>query len=73
MLPLWPWQVDDHSVAAVAALIKTLEHAARRELYRCRSGHWAGETVRHTNILHRLKLERALLKRLRTEAAHGPV
>lgn len=69
MLPLWPWQVDDTSIAGVAAMVKTLSHAARREGSRIRSGHWAGETARHANILHRLSIERALLKQLRKEAS----
>lgn len=64
ILPVWDYEVDDHSAAAVREMVNTLECAYRAEHERCRAGHWAASVSRVTNIKYRLDLERALLTQL---------
>lgn len=68
MLPIWDHELDDHSIAGVRKMLRTLERAFRAERERCKGGHWAGEVSRANNIRYRLEIERRLLTQLQHEA-----
>ena len=67
-LPLWPHQLE-RNVGAVAALIVTLERSDRKMREEGQAGRWNYSYPRHCSLKTILKRERALLRRLTSEAS----
>jgi len=64
LLPLWPEQIADTSLAGRRRIIALMQRALRAERCRGRAGHWTYDLARHA-ALHRAYLrERAALKLL---------
>lgn len=64
LLPLWPKDLDDASVAGRTRVIALMERALRAERRRGRAGHWAYDLARHVALHRAWKLECAELKAL---------
>ncbi|MGQ0456642.1 MAG: hypothetical protein ACT4OU_06235 [Hyphomicrobium sp.] len=62
LLPLWPKDLDDVSVAGRTRVIALMERALRAERRRGRAGHWAYDLARHAALYRAWKLECAELK-----------
>jgi Family of unknown function (DUF6477) len=68
LLPLWPDELADDSIAGRTKVLRMLERAMRAERQRGVGGHWAYDLSRHANLMWALRAERAALKAL--EASH---
>jgi len=64
LLPLWPSELEDLSIAGRRKLIAALERALREERRRGREGHWAYDLARHAALHRACSAERADLARL---------
>ena len=64
LLPLWPEELADGSIAGRTRLLRMLERALRAERQRGVGGHWAYDLSRHANLMWALRAERAALKLL---------
>jgi hypothetical protein len=67
LLPLWPEELADGSIAGRTRLVRMLERALRAERQRGVGGHWAYDLSRHANLMWALRAERAALKLLNTQ------
>lgn len=63
LLPLWPAEIADHTLAGTARIAALLRRALRAERRRGRSGHWTYDLNRHIALSDALKAERAALRR----------
>lgn len=61
LLPLWPRELTDLSMAGRRHVIARLERALRDERRRGFSGHWSYDLVRHAALAKALKAERQAL------------
>ncbi|MBK9077747.1 MAG: hypothetical protein IPL91_00760 [Hyphomicrobium sp.] len=61
LLPLWPKEVADLTIAGRHHIIRTLERALRAERRRGRAGHWAYDLSRHAALLATWRSECASL------------
>jgi hypothetical protein len=64
LLPLWPKELEDLSIAGRRHIIRTLDRALRAERRRGRTGHWAYDLSRHAALLASWRLECAALRGL---------
>lgn len=51
LIPLWPAEIEDRSLAGHAALIQKLRKALREERRRGIAGHWCYDLTRHAGLL----------------------
>jgi hypothetical protein len=68
LLPLWPRELADRSVAGRKTLIGAIARALRQERIRGRQGHWAYDVARHAALYRILHEERAGLASLERTA-----
>jgi hypothetical protein len=68
LLPLWPEELADASIAGRTRLLQMLERALRAERQRGIGGHWTYDLSRHASLWAALQTERAALTAL-TRAA----
>lgn len=61
LLPMWPAEIDDLSLAGRRHIIRALERALRAERRRGRAGHFAYNISRHAALIANYKQERAAL------------
>lgn len=61
LLPLWPNDIADLSIAGRRRIIAALERALRAERCRGKAGHWAYDLARHAALIRSWRLERAAL------------
>lgn len=61
ILPVWPHEIEDLSVAAHRALVNRLQRALRAERQRGIAGCWTYDLARHANLARALRTELALL------------
>ncbi|MGL4397666.1 MAG: hypothetical protein ACRCS9_14085 [Hyphomicrobium sp.] len=64
VLPLWPSELADLSLAGRRHMLKVLERALRGERRRGIAGHWAYDLARHASLFALWRAERAELKQL---------
>jgi hypothetical protein len=64
LLPLWPEELADASIAGRSKLVQMLERALRAERQRGVGGHWSYDLSRHAALMWALKAERTALKAL---------
>ncbi|MEQ1671718.1 MAG: hypothetical protein ABL893_12720 [Hyphomicrobium sp.] len=69
LLPLWPKEIADLSIAGRWHVIRTLERALRVERRRGRAGHWAYDLARHAALVQSWRRERAALREAMMAAA----
>ena len=72
LLPLWPEQLADTSVAGRQRVVQALQRAIRSERQRGVGGHWAYDLARHANLMWALKAERAALAELARSSMRTP-
>jgi len=65
LLPLWPAEIADRSIAGREKLIAAIERALRAERKRAKAGHWAYDLARHAALFRAWKRECAALIALR--------
>ena len=65
LVPLWPAEIADTSVAGRARLVATLERALKAERRRGRAGHWTYDLARHAALLRAWRRELASLDHAR--------
>ncbi len=61
LLPLWPSQLEDVSIAGRQRIVALLARALRGERQRGRGGHWAYDLSRHAALNRVLQIERSEL------------
>ena len=61
LLPMWPAELADLSLAGRQHIIRNLERALRAERRRGRAGHFAYNISRHAALIANCKQERAAL------------
>ncbi len=71
LLPLWPEELADASVAGRTKLLQMLQRALRAERQRGVGGHWAYDLSRHASLVAALRSERAALSALLQQRAGG--
>jgi hypothetical protein len=69
VLPLWPHEVNDHSMAGRRNILANLKRALRAERRRGVAGHWTYDLARHVALL---RLYRQELTALRGVSASPP-
>lgn len=69
LLPLWPSELSDTSIAGRHRIIAVMARALRAERQRGRAGHWAYDLGRHAALARALARERADLAALQQAAA----
>lgn len=69
LLPLWPRELADLSIAGRCHIVKTLERALRGERKRGRAGHWTYDVARHAALLRTYRAECQSLAALRIREA----
>lgn len=63
VLPLWPHEIDDLTVAGRERVVRLLAKALREERCRGRRGHWAYDVARHAALaLHYRDEAKALMQ-----------
>ena len=67
LLPLWPEELADNSLAGRTRLVQMLERALRAARQRGVGGHWAYDLSRHANLMWALRAERAALTALKAK------
>jgi Family of unknown function (DUF6477) len=72
LLPLWPEELADCSIAGRTKLVQMLERALRAERQRGVGGHWTYDLTRHAALLSALRAERAALRALTTPRIRAP-
>jgi hypothetical protein len=72
LLPLWPKELEDLSIAGRRHIIHTLDRALRAERRRGRAGHWAYDLSRHAALLATWRLECAALRDLEKSKRSSP-
>jgi hypothetical protein len=65
MLPLWPAEIADTSLAGQERICRLLASALRRERQRGVGGHWTYDVARHAALARALRPELRRLARLR--------
>jgi hypothetical protein len=71
LLPLWPEELADASIAGRTKLVQMLLRALRAERQRGVGGHWAYDLSRHASLVSALRAERAALSALMQQRAGG--
>ncbi len=66
LLPMWPKDLADLSVAGRERVIATLRRALKAERQRGLAGHWAYDLARHAQLLAAYRTECAALNTLRS-------
>jgi Family of unknown function (DUF6477) len=64
LVPLWPEDLAQTSIAGRRKLVQMLERALRAERQRGAGGHWTYDLSRHASLMWALRAERAALKAL---------
>jgi hypothetical protein len=64
LLPLWPVELADLSIAGRRRIIARLERALRAERKRGIAGHWAYDLARHAALVKNWKSESAALREI---------
>jgi hypothetical protein len=67
LLPLWPAELADASIAGRTRLVQLLERALRAERQRGIGGHWTYDLSRHADLMWALRAERAALTGLKAK------
>ena len=67
LLALWPFELEDESPKAQAAMICKLKTAIRHERQKGQTGHWSYNLQRHHALLKALQVEQA-----RTDKENAP-
>ncbi|MEQ1651268.1 MAG: hypothetical protein ABL897_02140 [Hyphomicrobium sp.] len=70
LLPLWPNDIADLSIAGRRRIIAALERALRAERCRGKAGHWAYDLARHAALIRSWRLERVALHDATLADAH---
>jgi hypothetical protein len=65
LMPLWPAELKDGSLAGRTGLVDRLKRALRQERQRGRSGHWTYDLNRHAALLAAYRAESAAVAVLR--------
>ena len=63
LIPLWPSEIEDGSMAACRAIVAKLRQALRAERRRGASGHWSYDLTRHLGLKRAYCEERLRLAR----------
>jgi hypothetical protein len=71
LLPLWPEELADASIAGRTKIVQMLQRALRAERQRGVGGHWAYDLSRHASLAAALRAERAALSALMQQRAGG--
>ncbi|PPC88050.1 MAG: hypothetical protein CTY31_08145 [Hyphomicrobium sp.] len=69
LLPLWPNELSDTSIAGRQRIVAVMARALRAERQRGRAGHWAYDLGRHAALARALTRERAELAALQQAIA----
>ncbi len=64
LVPLWPKEIADLSIAGRRHICALLMSALRRERQRGIAGHWTYDVSRHADLARMLRLESESLRRL---------
>jgi hypothetical protein len=72
LLPLWPSELSNVSLAGRRHVVRRLAKALRAERLRGRAGHFAYSVARHVELAKALRSERAALTALEKAAAPPP-
>ena len=65
MLPVWPHELEDESLAGRERLLTRLRSALRAERRRGICGHWTYDLARHVELLRLYRAELAAVSRYR--------
>ncbi|MDO9383451.1 MAG: hypothetical protein Q7T86_11365 [Hyphomicrobiaceae bacterium] len=57
LVPLWPYEISDRSLAGRQRLLAALRKALRSERQRGLSGHWTYDLARHRSLLEAYRAE----------------
>lgn len=57
LLPMWPSEIEDHSVEGKCRLLAKLRRALREERRRGLAGHWAYDLARHAALFRAYRAE----------------
>lgn len=68
LLPLWPAEIDDVTLAGRERVVRLLARALREERCRARRGHWAYDVARHATLARLHRQEAGDLQRLKRRA-----
>jgi hypothetical protein len=71
LLPLWPEELADASIAGRTRIVRILQRALRAERQRGVGGHWAYDLSRHASLMWALRAERRALLALIQPRAGG--
>lgn len=69
LVPLWPAEIADTSLAGRRRLVAKLERVLRAERQRGLAGHWTYDLTRHAELLRVWRRETAALKTASAEKA----
>jgi hypothetical protein len=72
LVPLWPHEIADTSIAGRTRLVAVLRQALRHERQRGLAGHWAYDLARHHALLEAWRAEVAALVALGRTIAPTP-
>ncbi len=61
LIPLWPAEISDGSIAARDRLVRKMARALRAERQRGLAGHWAYDLARHAALYRAYQAEKAAL------------
>ena len=64
LLPMWPAELGDRSLAGRLRIVQRLRRALREERRRGRAGHWNYRLARHAQLVNILNEEREALEAL---------
>jgi hypothetical protein len=71
ILPLWPDEIEDVSLAPTVVLVGRLRRALREERRRGMAGHWAYDLARHVRLRDAYRAETERLQRLLATQANN--
>jgi hypothetical protein len=57
LIGLWPWEIEDQTLAGHARLLELLRRALRVERQRGLAGHWTYDLARHASLLKAYQCE----------------
>jgi hypothetical protein len=65
LIGLWPWEIQDQTLAGHERLLKLLRRALRLERQRGLAGHWTYDLARHASLLNAYRCELANFREAR--------
>ena len=73
VLPVWPHELDDETLAGRERLLTRPRNALRAERRRGVSGHWSSDLARHVELLRIYRAELAAVRRCRIGSRAPPL